>query len=381
MKPQQSLVRLLSSQTYICNRCLSRTNRTSLYSTTRNPPPPPSSGYALLHSRRLISLSGPDATHYLQGVITRNLSPSTPRTHGFYAAFLNAQGRILNDVFIYPDGGKGDGWLIEVDAKEAERLAKHIKRYRLRAKFDVRVVDPGERGVWSLWREEEGGWTKHSLDFNGAEEFGDGLIGCEDKRAPGMGRRLVLPEGTKPEEDLEESAEESYRVRRYLKGVPEGQDELIREASLPQESNLDFMGAIDYRKGCYVGQELTIRTHHTGVVRKRILPVMLYGKDEPEPNTLEYSQKKDFPVDSIPKETSIGRFEKRGRSAGKFLTGVGNIGLGLCRLEIMTNVQVQGEAGGYKEGDEFKLDWEAEGSGPEMVKVKAFVPPWHLTKQ
>jgi hypothetical protein len=47
----------------------------------------------------------------------------------------------------------------------------------------------------------------------------------------------------------------------------------------------------------------------------------------------------------------------------------------------MTDVQVQGEAGGYKEGDEFKLEWEVEGSGPEMVKVKAFVPPWHLTKQ
>jgi len=150
---------------------------------------------------------------------------------------------------------------------------------------------------------------------------------------------------------------------------------------LPQESNVDFMGGIDYRKGCYVGQELTIRTHHTGVVRKRILPVMLYGKDDPMPQSLEYSPERDFGVEGIPRETSIGRFEKRGRSAGKFLTGVGNIGLGLCRLEIMTDIQIQGEAGGYKEGDKFKLEWELEGGPAEMVKIKAFVPPWHLTKQ
>ena len=302
--------------------------------------------------------------------------------------FLNAQGRILNDVFIYPDlstesGRRGEGWLIEVDANEAEKLAKHIKRYKLRAKFEVRVVEAGERGVWSVWEEGgDGEWTAHGLDvgLNGKDRKGRGHeVGCGDKRAPGMGRRLILDGGKKPEEDVEECDEEVYRVRRYLKGVPEGQDELIREAALPQESNIDFMGGIDYRKGCYVGQELTIRTYHTGVVRKRILPVVLYEKDEEEPSVLEYQPGKELGIESIPKEASVGRWEKKGRSAGKFLKGVGSVGLGLCRLEIMTDVQVQGEAGGYKAGDEFKIEWEGE-KGTNMVKVKAFVPSWHLTK-
>jgi len=278
--------------------------------------------------------------------------------------------------------------LIEVDAKEAEKLAKHIKRYKLRAKFEVRVLGERERSVWGVWRdgegeEGEGKWTAHTLSSsNPASSAGpERGVGCEDRRAPGMGRRLILPGDKKPEVDMDETTEDSYRIRRYLKGVPEGQDELIREHALPQESNVDFMGGIDYRKGCYVGQELTIRTHHTGVVRKRVLPIMLYGKDENIPSTLEYLPEKELGVENIPRETSIGRFEKRGRSAGKWLAGVGNVGLGLCRLEIMTDVQVQGEAGGYKEGDEFKLEWEVDGCGPETVKVKAFVPPWHLTKQ
>lgn len=290
-----------------------------------------------------------------------------------YAAFLNAQGRLLYDVFLYPDGD--EGWLIEVDAEQVDKLARHVKRYKLRAKFAVRVVEEGEMRVWSAWDEQEGGeWTRHGMK-GGSNEA---ALGWEDKRAPGMGRRIIGVGDEKPEVEGEQVAEDVYTVRRYLRGVAEGQKELVFEQALVQESNVDFMGGVNYRKGCYVGQELTIRTHHTGVVRKRILPVMLYGVDEREPERLEYEPLKEY---KVPGDTSIGRVEKRGRSAGRFLTGVGNVGLGLCRLETMTDVQVQGEAGGYKEGDEFKLEWEVEGGGSEMVKLKSFVPSWHLRKQ
>lgn len=275
---------------------------------------------------------------------------------------------MLNDVIIYPDGKGPDSWLIEVDAKEVDKFAKHIKRFKLRAKFDVRVIPEGEQTVWSLWGEGTG------PEGNSLKE---GTLGFVDTRAPGMGTRLILPGDKAPEADVERCDESVYRVRRYLMGVAEGQDELVRESALPQESNTDYMGGIDYRKGCYVGQELTIRTHHTGVVRKRILPVMLYGMDEEIPKTLEYDPKVNLGAEEIPKDTNIARFNQRGRSAGKWLTGVGNIGLGLCRLETMTDVHVQGEAGGYKEGNEFKLEWVAEGGDVGNVKIKAFVPSWH----
>jgi folate-binding protein YgfZ len=303
---------------------------------------------------------------------------------GFYTAFLNAQGRMLNDCFIYRvkrEGieEKGGGWLVEVDASEVEKLEKHIKRYRLRKKFDIRVLPEDEIGIWSIWGEESGRWKAHSLAGEKIDVGGD--IGCEDLRAPGMGRRLLLPGNKKPEVEMEESTEDSYTIRRYLKGVPEGQSELLREHALPQESCVDFMGGIDYDKGCYLGQELTIRTHHQGVVRKRILPVMVYGAEESEPTGLEYDPETASNAQNIPRETSIDPFERRGRSAGKFLGGIGNIGLGLCRLEMMTDVKIPGGTAGYKEGDEFKLKWEVEESSPEMFKVKAFVPAWHLTQQ
>ncbi len=393
--PFQLLRQVSTPKNFICHGCRSRIPRSTfphhrLYSSSTispNPPPPPRSGFVHLTNRRIISLRGPDTSYYLQGVITANISSSTQRSTGFYAAFLNAQGRVLYDVFLYPDhAASADAWLIEVDAAEADKLYKHIKKYKLRAKFDVRLLDESEMRVWSIWQTKDGKsnpggsslWTAHTI--GDPTHYTSSEIGLVDSRAPGMGRRLILSGSKKPEieEDMEETTEEAYRIRRYLRGVPEGQDEILSELALPQESNLDFMGAIDYRKGCYVGQELTIRTHHTGVIRKRILPLMIYEPGDEMPKTPEY--KPDLELEWPPAGTGIARFNKKGRSAGKWIAGVGNIGLGLCRVEIMTDTVVQGEAGSYKEGDEFMLEWVGEDRNTRMVKVKAFVPPWHLTR-
>ena len=85
----------------------------------------------------------------------------------------------------------------------------------------------------------------------------------------------------------------------------------------------------------------------------------------------------------IPEGTSIGRSGKKGRSAGKWLRGVGNVGLALVRLEVMTDVRLPGEtaAAAYEPDNEFVMAPKsgeegdaAEGAPP--VKIKAFVPEW-----
>lgn len=298
-----------------------------------------------------------------------------PRTDGFYSAFLSAQGRVLHDVIVYPDSSKpvGEGFLIDVDADEAGRLERHIKRYKLRAKFAVRLVDVGEMAVWAAWGEGV------------AVKKAEGEITVADPRCPALGWRMVTSR-ERPEVDVEEVEEREYTIRRYLAGVPEGQKEILREQALPLESNMDIMGGIDFRKGCYVGQELTIRTKHRGVVRKRILPCMIYPEDKPAPQELVYSPDSLAApggfrtAEEIPTETSIGRVEKKGRSAGKWLAGIGNVGLALCRLEIMTDLRLPGEASsgtGFSPGDEFVLTEKVEGDGSgRKVKVKAFVPAW-----
>ncbi|KAI0376856.1 Aminomethyltransferase folate-binding domain-containing protein [Hypomontagnella monticulosa] len=399
-------------------------------SSSHAPPPsapPPATGYARLTSRRLLSVAGRDAAKFLHGIITQPVvnkegastsdkgawtafnAPAEARTGnaadllGFYAGFLNATGRVLHDVFIYRDVlGLGtvegklapgvEAFIVEVDADQANALANHLKRYQLRSKVSYRILFPGECSVWQVWAAEPDPDSDSSTSSTQQEWLAElkNSIVLPDNRAPGMGYRVLRRGDGELDLGLERSSDETYRIRRYLLGVAEGQAEILREQALPLDSNMDVMGGIDFRKGCYVGQELTIRTRHRGVVRKRILPCLLYpSTTESAPQQLEYkpyiNEEGDTQVtaEDIPSGSSIGRIGAKGRSAGTWLRGVGNIGLALCRLPIMTDVELPGETATTAPfdpaKDEFTVNWGADeetGNNEQSVKLKAFVPDW-----
>lgn len=399
----------------VCARCL---NCSRFFSTTAQPqnqhatppPSPPGAGYTRLTNRGLISITGVDSVTFLQGLITQSMlitnDPNrAPRHTGSYTAFLNSQGRVLNDAFIYPlpktdsEAASTDdpAWLIEVDKSEIPSLLKHLKKHKLRAKLKLRALEDGERTVWSAWKDHaEPRWAAYNLESEASSPFSPSspIAGCVDTRAPGFGSRLVTP----GEEDLRthlpdeshvagsEVNLDSYTVRRMLHGVAEGQNEIIRESALPLECNMDMMRGVDFRKGCYVGQELTIRTHHTGVVRKRIVPVQLYEGDQNAVTSTEIETPVYDPSTGLPLPPHGSNISKvgarRGRSAGKFLNGIGNIGLALCRLEMMTDITLTGEGTQYTPNQEFKASWSgAEEGSPDSseageVKLKALVPAW-----
>lgn len=372
--------------------CISRLAiRHRYFSTTPSalsdlPSTPPFAGFARLTNRALISIHGRDAAHYLQGLTTANIKNSSSSSQaGFYSSFLNAQGRVLHDVFVYPihhsadfreeTGGENyeePAFLIDVDKSNVENLRAHLKRYKLRAKIALRVIDPGEWDVWGIWGVDD-------ATPSGTDTTDTRFIGCTDARAPGMGRRILTSNGQKPTTTSDQQTSvETYDIRRILKGVPQGHSEIVSGEGLPQESNIDYMGGIDFRKGCYVGQELTIRTHHTGVVRKRILPVQVYGMDEKPPDTLRYDPATSIELPDVAQ--NIARVNTRGRSAGKWLSGMGNIGLALCRLETMTDVRLTEEGSQWSPEHEFKMSWQPENGGEKELKIKAFVPKWHRNR-
>ena len=334
-------------------------------------------------------------------LITNDPNRHARRT-GSYTAFLNSTGRVLNDAFIYPmpkteaEAASTDdpGWIIEVDKNEVASLMKHLKKHKLRAKLKLRALEDGERTVWSSWKDHtEPKWAAYNLESESSSPFSltSPIAGCVDTRAPGFGSRLVTPGDADlrfhlPDESQVAGSEvglDSYTVRRILHGVAEGQGEIIRESALPLESNMDMMRGVDFRKGCYVGQELTIRTHHTGVIRKRIIPVQLYDGDQSgvgQDDMPVYDPATELPLP--PTGSNIAKVGgRRGRSAGKFLTGVGNIGLALCRLEMMTDIVLTGEGVQYSPGEEFKVSWTGGEDGADAqnggeVKLKALVPSW-----
>lgn len=384
----------------VCSRCLARSRPFSTaaakYEQAQNAYAPPEAGYSRLTNRGLISITGADTVTFLQGLITQNMLVANDpnrniRRTGSYTAFLNSQGRILNDAFIYPlpnaDGNDIEReWLVEVDKDEVSSLLKHLKKHKLRAKLKLRALEDSERTVWSSWKNHtEPRWAAYNLESETVSPFSvsSQIVGCIDSRAPGFGSRLVTPgsedlRGHFPEETQVAGSEvdlDSYTVRRILHGVAEGQKEIIRESALPLETNMDLGRAVDFRKGCYVGQELTIRTHHTGVVRKRILPVQFYTDELALGTGPVYDPSAELPLP--PSGSNISKAGgRRGRSAGKFLNGVGNIGLALCRLEMMTDVALTSEGTQYTPGSQFKVAWTTEKEQPGEVKLQAFVPPW-----
>ena len=332
------------------------------------------SKFAILPHRRLLRLSGPDAASFLFDLLPAKILGVG--TNPVYTGFLTAQGRILHDVFIYPPSWKGEKseWFVEVGEEGIQDLLKHLKKHKLRSKFSLSAVDSQEAQVVSLWGNGKTG-NDSSEGFRGSPRAGG-----TDTR-PGMMRRIIFDESNEKnsltsflEEGATEGTPDDYTVHRMLSGLAEGGNEIISGHALPQESNMDFLGGIDFHKGCYLGQELTIRTHHTGVVRKRILPVQLY--DEASQIPTDQSSPVYDPNTKLlhpPRESNLSKLSgKRGRSTGKWLGGVGNIGLALCRLEMMTDIQLTADSTNYNPDEEYKIQVE---EGRE-VRLKPFVPPW-----
>ncbi len=321
---------------------------------------------APLPHRRLLSLSGLDAAKFLQGLITNNVDPAHQAS--FYSAFLDARGRVLWDVFIWvwPElvAQKGQ-WAcyIEVDEGELGALKKHLKKHKLRSKVEIEDVSgegekSGDVRVWAAW----GALDEMQIDKTV-------ITMLNDPRAPSL-RRLLAPannhEITAGAEPLDT---EAYRMERYKLGIPEGPHEITRESALPMECNLDLSRGIDFKKGCYVGQELTIRTKHTGVVRKRILPVTLLA-----PNSALTAATPERGAD-IRALDENGDFVK-GRAVGKFVASIGTVGLSLCRLENMTSMKVSAEGGSWKPGVQFGIE-----TSDGIFKVKPVLHDWFVLRE
>jgi len=125
--------------------------------------------------------------------------------------------------------------------------------------------------------------------------------------------------------------------------VPEGHLDFESGHALPFESNLDYLNAVHFEKGCYLGQELTARTHYKGVIRKRLFPLVVEQEEEEEEeegkgvsiasNEFLFPPFlfKDFKT-TISSPGTLLR-TKEGAKIGKMHFGIYNVGIGMVRLE------------------------------------------------
>ena len=258
---------------------------------------------AHLEDRAVIAVSGPEARSFLQGLITNDIEKLSPRA-GLYAALLTPQGKILFDFLV----AEGDGAiLIDCAAASRDALAKKLTMYRLRAKVGIETRD--QLAVLAA--------ANHTVPAN--------AIAFIDPRHAALGVRGIVARAEAPSSAVGSGV---YHEHRLAQGVPEG-DDFGSDRIFALDAGLEELHAVDFDKGCYVGQELTARMKHRGTARKRLLPIETVDAG-PLP----------------PRDTSV---TAAGRDIGEIASSHGGKGFALLRLDRLAEAnEVSMEAGGHR---------------------------------
>jgi folate-binding protein YgfZ len=221
---------------------------------------------AMLEDRGVISVSGADATSFLQGLLTNDVERLAPN-EARYAALLTPQGKILFDMIVVRAPGQEPAYLIDCTAAQAAELAKRLGFYKLRAKVAIADMS-ADRAVAAFWGDE-------------APSVGEGVL-YADPRDPRLGWRAILPRPIAAAVGLEHAGE--YEGLRIAAGTPKGGLDFAYADAFPHDANFDLLHGVDFDKGCYVGQEVVSRMKHRGTARKRVARVKLAGP-APAPGT------------------------------------------------------------------------------------------------
>ncbi|MFK7752757.1 MAG: folate-binding protein YgfZ [Sedimentitalea sp.] len=195
-----------------------------------------------MNARDILRVSGADTRSFLQGLVSNDVAGID---HGLvYAALLTPQGKYIADFFMAADG---DDVLLDVDAKLGEGLLKRLTLYKLRAKVAI---------------------TRTELALHrGTGPAPDGAF--DDPRHPDMGWRAYGP-GPASDDGTD------WDAIRVAHCIPETEIELTPDTFI-LEAGFEHLNGVDFRKGCYVGQEVTARMKHKTELRKGLRRVHISG--------------------------------------------------------------------------------------------------------
>ena len=185
-----------------------------------------------MSARTLLRLSGSDTRSFLQNLVTNNVDGIDQGL--VYTALLTPQGKYLADFFLFADGADV---LLDVDSTLAASLAQRLTMYRLRA--DVAISE---------------------TEMHVRRGTGDAPHGAlQDPRHPALGWRLYGAESGDDGSD--------WDAIRVAHCIPETGIELTPDSYI-LEAGFEALSGVDFRKGCYVGQEVTARMKHKTTLKK-----------------------------------------------------------------------------------------------------------------
>lgn len=213
--------------------------------------------FAHLTGRALVAVRGEGWRAFLDNLLSNDVQGMAPG-EARAALLLTPQGKLLFDLFVIaPGDGEPDIALLDTQAAQREALVQRLRLYRLRAKVEI---EPLDGAVWAALGADPGeGWSP------------DPRLAALGWR--GYGREAQMDAG-----------EDAYDAHRLALGVPDAAKDCAPDKTFPLEADFDLLNAIDFHKGCFVGQETTSRMKRRSAVKTRIAPILFDGP-APAPGT------------------------------------------------------------------------------------------------
>jgi folate-binding protein YgfZ len=197
-----------------------------------------------LTDRRLIAIGGEDRFDFLNNILTQSVSQDMPVLVA--AALLTPQGKLLDEFLLYR---RANDILLDCNTVRRESIRTRLQMYKLRSRVTLEDVAGAPVIFWGEQNEAQA---------------------HPDPRHGGLGWRSY--EAVAPE-----SSAEDWHHHRLSLGIAEGPDELVPGEQFPLEMGLHLTHAIDFQKGCFIGQEVTSRSFRRGSLRKGLFPCRIDG--------------------------------------------------------------------------------------------------------
>ena len=239
-----------------------------------------------LEDRGFIQVNGPEAKDFLQNIVTNDIEKVTSNSTVF-SSILTPQGKYLFEFFILK---LKDSYLLECEKKSTVEIIKLLNFYKLRSKVDF--IDLSEKYVAAVISLEK---FKEIIDSNSSKgnttNYQDDLIYI-DPRNDKLGAKII----SKLENihliikklNLRIADKKKYYSKSFELGIPQIDLDKLKDKIFGIENNLGELNGIDFKKGCYVGQENTSRIKLRNKLRRRILPVQKITGEISENDIIKY---------------------------------------------------------------------------------------------
>ena len=227
----------------------------------------------ILEDRGILFIQGSDTKEFLQNLITNDID-KVDEANSCFSSLLTPQGKYLFDFLVVKHK---KGYFIDCEKKQIEELFKQLNIYKLRS--DIEILNLSNEFVVAAFSYEKFISFDEAKDLPGNTfKYGEDPVFLDPRHKKLGGRLIINLEKlylSLKKLDLKSTNPEEYYKLSYELGIPQKNTEKLRNKLFGIECNFEELNGIDFKKGCYIGQEITSRIKLRNKLSKRLLPIQL----------------------------------------------------------------------------------------------------------